>query len=97
MVVCRLRKNSEFRLNENDTTNRGSSSQSPSSTMQNSENVIFEVGTNQGEKATECNSKKSTSSYDSHSIEQMDSASDSYQKLTPEMTQIESSGRLKVG
>ncbi|XP_062016755.1 NAC domain-containing protein 89-like [Rosa rugosa] len=93
MVVCRLRKNSEFHLN--DTTNRGSSSQSPLSTVQNSENAIFEVGIDQGEKATECHSKKSTSSYDSHSIEQIDSASDSYPKLTPEVTQMESSQHQK--
>nr|XP_011459419.1 PREDICTED: NAC domain-containing protein 89 isoform X2 [Fragaria vesca subsp. vesca] len=94
IVVCRLRKNSEFRLN--DTTNRGSSSQSPLSAQHNSENVVSEIGTDQGEKAIDCNSKKSTSSYDSHSIEQMDSASDSYQKLTPEVTQMESSEHQKV-
>lgn len=90
MVVCRLRKNSDFRLN--DTKNRGSSSQSPLSTMQKSENAISKVGIDQGEKATECYSKKSTSSYDSHSMEQIDSASDSFQKPTTEVTQIESSG-----
>lgn len=94
MVVCRLRKNSDFRLN--DTTNRGSSSQSPLSTMQKSENAITEVGIDQGDKATECYSKKSTSSYDSHSIEQIDSASDSYQKPTTDVTQIESSGHQMV-
>ena len=95
MVVCRLRKNSEFHLN--DTTNRGSSSQSPLSAQHNSENVVSEIGIDQGEKAIDCNSKKSTRSYDSHSIEQMDSASDSYQQLTPEVTQMESSGHQKVG
>lgn len=94
MVVCRLRKNSDFHLNN--TTNRGSSSQSPLSTMHKSENAVSEVGIDQGEKATECYSKKSTSSHDSHSVEQIDSASDSYQKPTTEATQIESSGHQMV-
>ncbi|XP_021808537.1 NAC domain-containing protein 40-like [Prunus avium] len=89
IVVCRLRKNSDFRLN--DTTNGGSSSRSPLSTVHNSENAVSEVGIDH-DKPVECYSKKSTSSHDSHSTEQIDSASESNQKQTTEVTQAESSG-----
>lgn len=94
MVVCRIRKNSEFHLNDN--TNRASSSQRPLSTMPNSNCAVSEAGTDQAEKAVECCSKKCSSSYDSYSIEQIDSASESNQKLTSEVTQPECSGHQKV-
>ncbi|PON65233.1 NAC domain containing protein [Trema orientale] len=93
MVVCRLRKNSEFRLN--DSMNRASSGQRPLSTMPNSNCAISEAGTDQADKAVECCSKKCSSSYDSYSIEQIDSASESNQKLTSEVTQPECSGHQK--
>ncbi|XP_068311790.1 NAC domain-containing protein 89-like [Pyrus communis] len=93
MVVCRLRKNSEFRLN--DTTNRGSSSRSPLPTMHKGESAVSEIGNDQGDKAVECSSKKSTSSHDSQSIEQIDSASDTYQKLVTDATQADSTGHQK--
>ncbi|CAN6692067.1 unnamed protein product [Malus baccata var. baccata] len=93
MVVCRLRKNSEFRLN--DTTNGGSSSRTPLSTMQNDGSAVSEIGNDQGDKAVECNSKKSTSSHDSHSIEQIDSASDSYPKPVTDAMQTDSNGHQK--
>ncbi|XP_024025054.1 NAC domain-containing protein 60 [Morus notabilis] len=92
MVVCRLRKNSEFRLND---SNRASSSQRPLSTMHNSNCAASEVGTEPGDKANECCSKKCSSSYDSYSIEQIDSASESSQKLASEVTQPECSGQQK--
>lgn len=95
IVVCRLRKNSDFRLN--DTTNGGSSSRRPLSTVHNSENAVSEVGIIDHDKPVECYSKKSTSSHDSHSTEQIDSASESNQKQTTEVTQTESSGHQKVG
>ncbi|VVA33864.1 Hypothetical predicted protein [Prunus dulcis] len=93
IVVCRLRKNSDFRLN--DTTNGGSSSRNPLSTVHNSENAVSEVGIIDHDKPVECYSKKSTSSHDSHSTEQIDSASESNQKQTTEVTQTESSGHQK--
>ncbi|KAM1149832.1 hypothetical protein ACFX15_029436 [Malus domestica] len=93
MVVCRLRKNSEFHLN--DTTNRGSSSRGPLSTMHKGESAVSEIGNDQGDKAVECSSKKSTSSHDSQSIEQIDSASDSYQKLVTDAMQADSTGHQK--
>ncbi|CAN6560130.1 unnamed protein product [Malus baccata var. baccata] len=93
MVVCRLRKNSEFHLN--DTTNQGSSSRGPLSTMHKGESAVSEIGNDQGDKAVECSSKKSTSSHDSQSIEQIDSASDSYQKLVTDAMQADSTGHQK--
>lgn len=93
MVVCRLRKNSEFRLN--DSTNRATTGQRPLSTVHNSNGAGSEVGIEPGEKAVDCSSKKCCSSYDSYSIEQMDSASESNQKLASEVTQPECSGRRK--
>ncbi|KAK9279219.1 hypothetical protein L1049_012897 [Liquidambar formosana] len=94
LVVCRLKKNSEFRLNE--TPNWGSPTRRHSSTLNNSNHAVSEVGIDQtgvaaGHKAAECSSKKCTSSYDSHSIEQIDSASESSMKLTNEVLQPGSS------
>lgn len=94
MVICRLKKNSEFR--QNDATNRTSSSQPQLSTMQNTNCAVSEAGVDQGDKMVECPSKKCSSSYDSYSIEQIDSASESNQKCTAEVTQPESSGHEKV-
>ena len=95
MVICRLRKNSEFRLN--DSSNRASLSQKPLSTTPNSDCAVSEAGTDQVDKAVECCSKKCSSSYDSYSIEQIDSGSESNQKVTSEVTQPECSGQQKVG
>ena len=50
----------------------------------------------EGDKAVEFYSKKTTSSYDSHSIEQIDSASDSQQKLSNDVGPTESSTPQKV-
>ncbi|KAH7541777.1 NAC domain-containing protein 40 [Ziziphus jujuba] len=93
MVICRLRKNSEFR--QNDTTNLASSSQQQLSPRQNSNCAVSGVGIEQGDKTVEDHSKKCSSSYDSYSIEQIDSASESNQKCTTEVTQPESSGHQK--
>ncbi|XP_062082591.1 NAC domain-containing protein 40-like [Humulus lupulus] len=92
MVVCRLRKNSDFRLN--DSTNQASSTQAPIATVPNSNCAVSDAGADQADKAVECCSKKS-SSYDSYSIEQTDSATESNQKLTSEDTQPECSGHQK--
>lgn len=94
MVICRLKKNSEFR--QNDATNRTSSSQPQLSTMHNTDCAVSEAGADQGDKTVECLSKKCSSSYDSYSIEQIDSTSESNQKFAVEVTQPESSGHEKV-
>lgn len=94
MVICRVKKNSDFR--QNDTTNRTSSSQQQLSTMHNNNCAVSDVGGDQGDKTVECQSKKCSSSNDSYSIEQIDSASESNKKFTAEVTQPESSGHQKV-
>lgn len=105
MVICRLKKNSEFRQNDttnnsefhqNDTTNQTSSNQQQLATMHNSNCAVSEVGFDQGDKTVECQSRKCSSSYDSYSLEQIDSASESNQKFATEVTQPESSGHQKV-
>lgn len=95
MVICRLRKNSEFR--PSDITNQASSSQHQLSPTQNCNCAVSDVGIEQGDKTVEgCSKKCSTSSYESYSIEQIDSASESNKKFTTEVTQPESSGHQKV-
>ncbi|XWS73858.1 hypothetical protein CRYUN_Cryun02cG0165400 [Craigia yunnanensis] len=85
LVVCRLRKNSEFHLNN--TSNRAPRNQQHLSAMQDSNHFTSDGGTDktgmsEGDKAVEFHSKKPTCSYDSHSIEQIDSASESEQNLS---------------
>ncbi|KAF2310668.1 hypothetical protein GH714_016145 [Hevea brasiliensis] len=87
LVVCRLRRNVEFRPNDN--SNRTS--------LNGRQLSVFEgggdrVGTSEGERTAEC-SRKCSSSYDSHSIEQLDSASESEQKLSNEAPLAESSSQ----
>uniref|UniRef100_A0A803PXP8 NAC domain-containing protein n=1 Tax=Cannabis sativa TaxID=3483 RepID=A0A803PXP8_CANSA len=90
MVVCRLRKNVDFRLN--DSTNQASTTQTPLPTVPDNNCAVSEAGADQAEKAGECCSKKS-SSYDSYSVEQTDSATESNQKFTLE--EPECSGHRK--
>lgn len=92
MVVCRLRKNSDFCLNEN----RDSLSRRQLSTVHNSRCGASEVVTDQGDKTDEYYQKKCSSSNDSFSIEQIDSASESNLKLTTDVTQTGSSCPQKV-
>ncbi|EOY33354.1 NAC domain-containing protein 74, putative isoform 3, partial [Theobroma cacao] len=93
LVVCRLRKNSEFRLNN--TTNQASRNQQELSTMHDSratsDGGTDQTGMSEGDKAVEFYSKKVTSSYDSHSIEQIDSASESEEKHSNDVAPTESS------
>ncbi|XVE59622.1 hypothetical protein DITRI_Ditri05aG0060800 [Diplodiscus trichospermus] len=94
LVVCRLKKNSEFRLNN--TSNRAPRNQQHLSTMHDSNHATSDGGTDltgmsEGDKAVELYSKKATSSYDSQSIEQIDSASEPEQKLSNDVGQTESS------
>ncbi|KAF8009486.1 hypothetical protein BT93_J0473 [Corymbia citriodora subsp. variegata] len=85
-VICRLRRNTEFR------TNDGSNQPSPSQRELSSRGGI--EGTNLSE-AGEGFARRCPSSYDSHSVEQMDSASESNQNLLNEATMTESSIRQK--
>ncbi|KAK8550774.1 hypothetical protein V6N13_119276 [Hibiscus sabdariffa] len=88
LVVCRLRKNSEFRLNN--TTSRAP--RTPP-VMHDSNRAISDgatehTGTSEPDKGY---LKKGTSSYDSQSIEQFDSASESEQKHSNDVGPTESS------
>ncbi|KAJ9188635.1 hypothetical protein P3X46_000013 [Hevea brasiliensis] len=87
LVVCRLRRNVEFRPNDN--SNRTS--------LNRRQLSVFEgggdrVGASEGERTAEC-SRKCSSNYDSHFIEQLDSASESEQKLSNEAPLAESSSQ----
>lgn len=93
-MVCRLRKNSEFRLNNN--SNRVDRNHMELSIVHDSNHATSDGGTDltgmsEGDKAVEFYTKKATSSNDSHSIEQIDSASESEQKLFNEVALTESS------
>ncbi|KAE8682457.1 NAC domain-containing protein 89 [Hibiscus syriacus] len=83
LVVCRLRKNSEFRLNN--TSNRAP--RTPP-IMHDSNCATDQTGTSELDKAY---LKKGAGSFDSHSIEQFDSASESEQKHSNEVGPTESS------
>uniref|UniRef100_A0A6N2L4Z1 NAC domain-containing protein n=1 Tax=Salix viminalis TaxID=40686 RepID=A0A6N2L4Z1_SALVM len=93
LVVCRLRKNAEFR--PSDTSNRGSVNETHLSTTHSSGDAVSDGGIGQGgvpsrEKAAEC-----SKSYDSCSIEQLSSASESEQKLSNDAALAESSSHQK--
>ena len=94
LVVCRLRKNAEFR--PSDTSNRGSVNERHLSTTHSSGDAVSDGGIDQGgvpsrEKAAEC-----SKSYDSCSIEQLSSASESELKLSNDADLAGSSSHQKV-
>lgn len=94
LVVCRLRKNAEFR--PSDTSNQGDVNGRHLSTTHNSSNAVSDGGIDQGgvpasEKAAEC-----SKSYESYSIEQLSSASESELKLSNDVALAESSSHQKV-
>lgn len=94
LVVCRLRKNSEFNLNN--TSNRASQHRR----VHNSNCAVSEGcpdQTGEGDKAVESSSKMCSSSHDSYSTEQTDSASEAEQKLLDDVNPAESSSHQKVG
>ncbi|KAI9072567.1 hypothetical protein K1719_045454 [Acacia pycnantha] len=99
LVVCRLKKNTEFR--HNDASNRASSSQqqavnSHESNCAVSEAEIDERGVSEQDKGVGCSSKRSSCSYDSPSVEQIDSASESNQRTVNYDTAVaESSSHQK--
>lgn len=89
LVICRLRKNSEFRLN--DSSNRASPSQRitfPTGNGAVSEVGIDQTGLSEGVRAA-------GSFSDSYSIEQIDSTSESEPKLSTEVTLTETSSQQK--
>ncbi|KAK0603089.1 hypothetical protein LWI29_001268 [Acer saccharum] len=84
LVICRLRKNTGFHLNV--ASNQNSAGMQNSARIQNSSNAVLEEGTDQlgtskGDKAVESRLKKCSSSHDSYSLEQIESASESEQML----------------
>ncbi|KAL9332954.1 hypothetical protein Peur_073093 [Populus x canadensis] len=93
LVVCRLRKNAEFR--PSDTSDQGDVNERHLSTTHNSSNAVSDGGIDQGgvpasEKAAEC-----SKSYESYSIEQLSSASESELKLSNDVALAESSSHQK--
>ncbi|KAL2331906.1 hypothetical protein Fmac_019487 [Flemingia macrophylla] len=96
LVICRLKKNTEFRLN--DSSNRASSSQrhpvnSHESGCAISEGGIDQRGVFEQDKEVGCSSKRSSSSYGS--MDQIDSVSESNLRPANEATLTESSNQPK--
>lgn len=92
-VICRLRRNAEFRLS--DASNRASATQRQGTTVESSIHVTSEgetdqMGISEGDMAIVGGHARTSSSYGSHSIEQLDSTSGSNQKLLGEPAQAES-------
>ncbi|XP_012572681.2 NAC domain-containing protein 40 [Cicer arietinum] len=99
LVVCRLKKNTEFR--QNDASNRASSSHmnavnSHESDCAASEGGIDQRGVCEQDKEVDGSSKRGSSSYGSPSMEQIDSVSESNQRPANDTTLTESSGHLKM-
>ncbi|GKU93782.1 hypothetical protein SLEP1_g7348 [Rubroshorea leprosula] len=78
LVICRLKRNIEFcpNNNSNRTQNRRQSSTMHDSNLAASEGGAEQTGISEGDKGVESNSKKCSSSYDSHSVVQNDSTSE---------------------
>lgn len=94
LVVCRLRKNSEFRLDN--TSNRAYQHRRVhNSNCATSEGGTDQTGRSEGDKGVASSSKKCSSSHDSYSIEQTDSASEAEQKLLDDVNPAESSSHQK--
>ncbi|KAJ0083849.1 hypothetical protein Patl1_30350 [Pistacia atlantica] len=94
LVVCRLRKNCDFRLNN--TPNQASGSRRmPHNYCTMSEGGTDVTGMSEGDKAVESCSKKCSSSHDSYSIEQTDSANEAEQKLLNDVNLTASSSHQK--
>ncbi|KAK4773610.1 hypothetical protein SAY87_028629 [Trapa incisa] len=100
-VICRLRRNSEFCLN--DASNRTAVTTSQGTAMGNSNQAGLDgdadqtCGSGGDEAATGDQARKTSSSYDSHSVEQLHSTSESTQKLVGKCkpAQVESSNLQK--
>ncbi|XP_041991206.1 NAC domain-containing protein 40-like isoform X1 [Salvia splendens] len=82
MVVCRLRRNKEFHLNENQGSNEGGST-----AVDNSAPSLSGVDQSplvDGAKTADSCSKDCSSSLNSHSVEHLDTGSESEEKVTNE-------------
>ncbi|CAN4099013.1 unnamed protein product [Withania somnifera] len=91
MVVCRLRKNSEFHLNDTPRNQRNQLVATDSATALSGAGQLDSLElVNVGD----CCSKEGSSSFHSHSVEQIDSGSES-DKPTKEFSQHDSSGHFK--
>ncbi|XP_015170624.1 NAC domain-containing protein 89-like isoform X2 [Solanum tuberosum] len=91
MVVCRLRKNSEFHLNDTPRNQRNQLVATESATALSG---AGQLGSLELVNVGECCSKEGSSSFHSHSVEQIDSGSES-DKQTKEFSQHDSSGHFK--
>ncbi|KNA18620.1 hypothetical protein SOVF_068500 isoform B [Spinacia oleracea] len=102
LVVCRLRRKSDYQA-MNGGPNGEIQSPDPSSLMASSGTysgcgIMELINTSARDKlVAECSFKKSSSSHDSHSVEQMDSASQSDWKAKDEIIQPESTSNNHVG
>ncbi|XP_019197807.1 PREDICTED: NAC domain-containing protein 60-like isoform X2 [Ipomoea nil] len=83
MVVCRLRKNNEFHLNE---APRNQMNDSNANNCMTALSGADPAGSSGGVNAGESCSKECSSSFNSHSVEQIDSGSDSDEKLVNEIS-----------
>ncbi|XP_011043286.1 PREDICTED: NAC domain-containing protein 89-like isoform X3 [Populus euphratica] len=93
LVVCRLRKNAEFR--PNDTSNRGDVNERHLSTTHNSSNAVSDGGIDQGGVPASENAAECSKSCESYSIEQLSSASESELKLSNDVALAGSSSHQK--
>ncbi|TKY48668.1 NAC domain-containing protein 40 [Spatholobus suberectus] len=93
LVICRLKRNTQFRLS--DTSNRASSSQRVDNSHESgcaiSDGGIDQRGVCEQDKEVGCSSKRSSSSYGSPSMEQIDCVSESNPRPATEATLTESS------
>lgn len=97
MVACRLRKNREFHLNDN--PGRNSPGERDLLAVNNSTTALSGVeqtGLLEGAKTAGSCSKDCSSSYNSHSVEQVDSGSESDEKVTNECSQQDCPSLEKV-
>lgn len=95
MVVCRLRKNTNFQLNDNprqDSSNQRQLSTENSSNVTVSEVGVEQLGLLERTKAVESSSKECSGSHNSHSVEQQnDPGSESDWELPNEFSHLGSS------
>lgn len=88
MVVCRLRKNSDFSLERGHPSDVNNNAPASS--------VMEQTGASEGTTAAECGSKECSSSYTSHSVEQIDSGFESDNIIPNDLSHPASSSHQKV-
>ncbi|KAL3530347.1 hypothetical protein ACH5RR_009669 [Cinchona calisaya] len=98
MVVCRLRKNSDFHLD--DTPGKKSLEQRDPSDVNNTATASSEIeqtGASDGTMAAECSSKECSSNYNSQSIDQIESGFESDNRIPDDLSHHPSSSHHKEG